>query len=310
MRSFDTRLKQGENIMKKNRLIHSVLAIAFLISAVSTPAQRGSGGGIRTDGRMVYHNGPVMQGTTTLYVIWYGNWASDPTTTVLIPHLASALGSSAYFLINTTYPDSSGGAPSGSLTFAGAVSDNYSHGPTLTVEDIQAIVSQKIDSVELPLNTLAIYLVIASSDVTDIQMDGTSFCTPGASPHHGVGIYEGAYFKYGFLGDPRRCPTSAGPQFVAPNGGLLPTPNDNFTTDAMASNLARLVSATVTNPIGTAWYDKYGLENSDKCVGQFGTTYTLPNGARANMRLGGRDWLIQQNWINERKGRCTLSVVD
>jgi hypothetical protein len=91
---------------------------------------------------------------------------------------------------------------------------------------------------------------------------------------------------------------------------LLPTPNDNFTTDAMASNLARLVSAVVTNPIRTAWYDKYGLENSDKCVGQFGTTYTLPNGARANMRLGGRDWLIQQNWINERKGRCTLSVVD
>jgi hypothetical protein len=33
----------------------------------------------------------------------------------------------------------------------------------------------------------------------------------------------------------------------------------------------------------------------------------LPSrGARANMKLGYRDYLIQQNWVNDLKGRCAL----
>jgi hypothetical protein len=52
------------------------------------------------------------------------------------------------------------------------------------------------------------------------------------------------------------------------------------------------------------------LENSDKCAGQFGATYTAPNGARANVILGGRHFLIQANWLNDRKGRCALSILD
>jgi len=49
----------------------------------------------------------------------------------------------------------------------------------------------------------------------------------------------------------------------------------------------------ITNPTGGAWFDRYGLENAAKCVGQFGTTYATANGARANLRLGSLDYLIQ-----------------
>lgn len=304
----------------QSRIFNSVVKATAIIVILSGSlnqifGQRGGnlgGGGSagKTDSRMLYHDGPVMQGRSTIYIIWYGNWSSDSVTPDVISHLASALGSSPYHMINTTYPDSSGGAPNGALRYAGSTGDSYSHGSSLTVPDIQAIVHAKIDSGELLLDTTGIYLVIASPDVTDLQPDGSTFCTPGAAPHHGVGIYEGAFFKYGFLGSPLRCPTSAGPQFVGANGGLLPTPNGSFNADAMASNLARVINATVTNPVGTGWYDRYGLQNSDKCVGQFGATYTLANGARANMRLAGLDFLIQQNWVNDRKGRCTLSIVN
>jgi hypothetical protein len=35
----------------------------------------------------------------------------------------------------------------------------------------------------------------------------------------------------------------------------------------------------------------------------FGQIYPTPNGAVANMKLGNRDYLIQQNWVNsDRKG--------
>jgi len=49
------------------------------------------------------------------------------------------------------------------------------------------------------------------------------------------------------------------------------------------------------------------LQNADKCEGEFGLTYLTANGARANLRLGGHDYLIQHNWVNFRKGRCAIN---
>lgn len=69
----------------------------------------------------------------------------------------------------------------------------------------------------------------------------------------------------------------------------------------MASTLAQLLSRVITDPTGGAWFDRYGLENAPKCVGQFGTTYRTPNGARANLKLGALDYLIQQNWVLGRR---------
>ena len=86
-------------------------------------------------------------------------------------------------------------------------------------------------------------------------------------------------------------------------------PNIDFAADGMVSTIAHALAASVTNPTGTGWFDRHGLENAAKCQGTFGTTYvTSYNGARANMRLGVRDFLIQQNWVNNpRKGYCGLS---
>jgi len=49
-----------------------------------------------------YHGGPVMLGTTNVYYIWYGNWSGNSATTILTD-LASSIGGSGYFNINTTY---------------------------------------------------------------------------------------------------------------------------------------------------------------------------------------------------------------
>jgi hypothetical protein len=78
----------------------------------------------------------------------------------------------------------------------------------------------------------------------------------------------------------------------------------------MAANLAHALNGTLTDPWGTGWYDRYGFENADKCAGKFGTTYTTANGARANVWMGGRDWLLEQNWVNDRRGRCAMDPVN
>lgn len=140
----------------------------------------------------------------------------------------------------------------------------------------------------------------------DVGSTATGFCVPSANGHHGTGFAFGSQFTYAFLGNPTRCPSVAAPQFFS-RGAQLPTPNGDLAADAMASTVSQLMSEIVTNPTGGGWFDRYGLENAAKCVGQFGTTYQTMNGARANLKLGGRDYLIQQNWVNDRKGHCAMN---
>ena len=265
---------------------------------------------VNTTTRMVYHNGPLMLGTTDLYVVWYGCWddtcgtAGDTATQSILADFLVYLGGSLYFQINNTYPDSLGRTPSGGLLYANAVFDRYSHGVELTASDIQEIIRNKIVSGELPEDPTGIYVVLASADVGSAA---TGLCVPSMPPHHGIGDDGfGIPFRYAFVGNPLRCPSTAAAQFFA-GGKQLPTPNGHLSADAMASTLAHVFSTTITNPYGTGWFDRYGLQSADKCAGQFGQTYLTANGATANLKLGPRDFLIQENWVNSKKGHCAMN---
>jgi hypothetical protein len=251
-----------------------------------------------------------MAGAQDVYLIWYGCWDANcgrmgnPITQAILTEFMSSLGGSPYFQINAMYPNDFGQSPTGALFYGGSVVDRYSHGLELTAADLAEIVASQIANNNLPQDPVGIYVVLASADVSS---NSTGFCIPGAVAHHGTGMVFGTQFKYAFLGNPNRCPSVAASQFLSSDGAQLPTPNDDLPADAMASTLAQLMSRVVTNPTGTAWFDRYGLENASKCVGQFGTTYATPNGARANLRLNGRDYLIQQNWVNGKKGHCAMN---
>jgi hypothetical protein len=250
-----------------------------------------------------------MYGTSDVYFLWYGCWdetcrAGNTATQAIVSDFMSNLGGSPYFQINAMYPGAFGNTPSGGLIFGGAAFDRYSHGLELTAADIRGIVQDAIESNQLPQDPSSIYVVLASADVSS---NATGFCIPGALPHKGVGEAFGSQIRYAFVGNALRCPTVAAPQFVASNGTLLPTPNGNLAADAMVSTLAHLLNVIVTNPSGGGWFDRYGLQNADKCFGQFGPTW-LVNGARANLKLGGRDYLIQHNWINsDKKPHCAIN---
>jgi hypothetical protein len=241
-----------------------------------------------------------------VYFIWYGTWDNNADNTAvqfILTDFVSNLGGTPYFQINAMYPNGFGGAPSGALIYSGAVLDRYSRGLELTASDMAAIVEDKLVTGQLPWDPTGIYVVLASADVSSIS---TGFCTPAALPHHGTGIAFGSQFQYAFVGNPNRCPSAAAPQFFS-GGVQLPTPNQNLAADAMASTLAQLLSRVITNPTNGAWFDRYGLENAAKCVGQFGTTFATPNGARANLKLGPYNYLIQQNWVLGRKEHCAMN---
>ena len=76
----------------------------------------------------------------------------------------------------------------------------------------------------------------------------------------------------------------------------------------MANMMVNGLFNTILDPEFTGWYDKFLLEPADKCAWNFGTTYTTTNGARANVSLGGRDYLLQQLWVPGTRRFCTLDA--
>ena len=301
--------------MKKNLHLSLVLLTVLVVgldqtSLAQTPtASQRPSDNLNTNSRMLYHDGSVMVGDQDVYLIWYGCWddscgfRGNTTIQNIVRDFTASIGGSPYYQINRTYPNAVGQIPHGALFYGGEAFDRYSRGLELTASDIQQIVADQIASLALPQDPIGIYVVLASADVSS---NATGFCIPSAHPYHGTGSVLGAEFKYAFVGNPMRCPSLAAPQFMA-NGTLLPSPNGSVPADAMASTLANLWTRVVTNPSGGGWFDRYGLENAVKCEGKFGETYLTANGARANVRLGQSDYLIQQNWVNDRKGRCAMN---
>lgn len=248
----------------------------------------------RRESRIRYHDGPVMLGSSNhVYFIFYGNWQDQSNAQATITDFVASLGGSPYLRINTTYHDSAGTPLSNSLLWASNLDDAYSHGRNLTDADIATIVSNSILSEQLPLDPQGIYFVIASDDV---EMAG--HCTDYCEFHDFTNV-AGIRTQYAFIGNPRRCPSKCAPQLSGPNG--------DFAVDAMINWIAHDIAGVLTNPSGTAWFDRLGKENSDKCLNMFGPTYQAPNGALANVRLGGRDYLLQMNWVNAGNGYCAMS---
>ena len=254
------------------------------------------GGGSRprtTSNGINYHGGPVMLGTTNVYYIWYGDWSSNSAVPIL-NNLALSLGGSPYFNINTTYYDGSNRHVSNSVAQAASTVDNYSRGTAIGDADVRSIVTDAISSGSLPKDPNGIYMVLTSADVNETS----GFCTQYCGWHTHASIL-GIDTKYSFVGNAERCPSACAAQSSN-------SPNGNVGADAMASVIAHEVEEAVTDPDLNAWYDKRGYENADKCAWKFGATYTAANGSYANMNLGGKDYLIQQNWVNANGGYCDL----
>ncbi len=253
-------------------------------------------GQVRASGGMgiSYHGGPVMTGTINVYYIWYGNWSTDTAVSILTD-LALAIGGSPYFNINTTYSNSAGLHVQNSVLYKTYALDNYSHGTRLGDAAVQAIVAHAIGSGKLPLDSNGVYFVLGSPDVKEVS----GFCTSYCGWHTRASI-SGKDIKYAFVGDAAvQCPSACIEQTASPNG--------NPGADGMASVIAHELEEAATDPDLNAWYDSRGQENADKCAWTFGATYTTANGAKANMKLGARDYLIQRNWVNASGGGCALS---
>lgn len=276
-----------------------------------------------------YHGGQVVDHPITVYYLWYGNWSANGAEIPIVEDFTRHLGNSAWWAINQQYADARGARPSASVSMGASAFDSYSRGAVVSDDEIAAAVVSAIARGALPDDPRGVYMVLGSADV-----DATSgFCTAYCGFHKVVTMRSSGgssssfssasssqlkHRYYGYVGDPRRCGLGCSMQHVGPNG---PSP-----ADGMVSIIAHELAEVVTDPYADAWYDASGLENADKCIWVFGGgggggsgggggadaqagTYRAPNGALANVQLGGRDYLLQANWKLDGHGggRCSMS---
>jgi hypothetical protein len=251
---------------------------AFVAAAVAAP-------GIP----ITYHGGAVMgtnpdgSNTPNLYYVWYGDWDGN-TALDILPDFAANLGGSPYFNIETTYYDGDGNPVINAANYGGSVFDSYSQGTTIT--NLSAIVRGVLDSGALPVDYDGVYLVLTSADVTT-----SGFCSRFCA-YHSWFTYGSLTIKTGFVGNPERCLSGCARNRTT-------SPNDNLGADGMANTIAHEFEEAVTDPSGRGWFDSRGQENADKCAWTFDDVFIEPNGSRANMTLGTRDYYIQRNWAND-----------
>ena len=285
------------------------------------PASSGNG--------IYYHGGPVISGGVNVYYIWYGGWCFSSSTCpkdnltsaqLLLNNLANSIDvtvPAGYFNIESTYyyqqtsatakiPASNVSTykdfyqvnqyPAGSPSYAKSLSDN----------DILAIVASAIKDHWQTADPNGVYFVLTSSDVTESSgfcsyycawhwstiANGTANITTPSQP-------GGVDVKYGFVGNPARCPTACEAQTKS-------SPNNDPGVDGMADSIAHELEEAVTDPDGNAWYDRSGNENADKCAWTYGTTSKLANGSFYNITLGPTKYLLQRNWVNANGGVCAM----
>ena len=264
--------------------------------AVNRPrlARNTTTGGVQAG--IYYHGGPVILGTTHVYYIFYGDWAADTSGQAILTNLASYIGGSPYFNINTTYYNGSAQHVSNAVSYNGNAFDNYSHGRTLSDAAVENVVYNAIKAGKLPKDSKGVYFVLTTTDVTE----SSGFCIQYCGWHSRASLL-GTNIKYAFVGNPAsQCPDACEQQTTR-------SPNGNPGADAMASVVAHELEESVTDPNLNAWYDNNGMENADKCAWTFGTVRTASNSSDYNMTLGSRQYLIQQNWVNAGSGYCSLA---
>jgi hypothetical protein len=250
---------------------------------------------------ILYHGGPVMSASTSIYIVYYGSFTA--TQHDILDTFLENIGGSPAFNVNTEYYDSLNQFVQNVLNYTPAThsyDDAYSLGTNLSGSFVTTILHNDIAAGHLPVDVNGLYLLTISPDV---KLPKNVWC---AYHTHSTAIVTGDDIKYALAADP---PAS----ILSSCSGNLATyhdttsPNGDIGMDEVVDSLIHELSETVTDPDINAWYTKGGEEVGDLCNFVYGTTFLAPNGSHANHTFGSRNYLAQEIWSMENPVGCVLS---
>ena len=300
---------QNEEIGYANAHVHIMPVKSQAQEAHSNAKPGGSGGGTG----IFYHGGPVLQsGTNVVAIYWAGSaiYRNGPTPPSigagsqdgsLVGYFMSNLSGSAYFGINSSYTDGSGRPIANVVNYTSFWANNV-NAPTGTqsVSDANmvAMLQYGLDNNKISYDPNTLYAIFTAGSVNLGGGFGTQYC---AYHYHGTVTVNGTArtILYAAMPYNNAYPGACTNGTAAPNG--------DPGADAEVNTLVHEIEETTTDMMGNAWFDRRGYENADKCAWTWGSTYNNGTGV-ANVHLGNKDFLIQQNWKNTGSGGCALSL--
>ena len=276
----------------------------LLLTVPATEARRQARGTSAPVLPITYHGGPVIPMTKVAAIYW-GDlpiFAGGPTPgttgpgsadTSVVGDFLKNLGGSPYWLINSDYTDQSGRRVGTPITYTQFWAATPAPNPIVNDKAVRAQITAGLVSGQLTYDRQTVYLVFSGPGVNLGAGFGTAYCA-----YHYFFFWGTKSVVYAVLPWAQQYPGVC--------TRLQGSPNNDFGADALATPIAHEVEEAATDPGITSWYDVNKDENADKCAWTFGSTYPSPNGALANIQLGNRHYLVQQNWKLPVQG-CAMS---
>jgi hypothetical protein len=257
-----------------------------------------------------FHGGLVLQPETRVAAIY---WASStifnggPAVGAtgagsgdhsIVGEFMNNLGGSAYFNINSTYWDASNKNIANIVRYT----QYYANGTSVPASGASVSDAQMLSMLQTAFNTGkltydagTLYAIFTGLGVNLGGGFGTQYC---AYHYHGTITVGGVSRVVLYAAMPYNN------TYPGTCTNRSKSPNNDDGADAEVNTLAHEIEETTTDGMGNAWFDVRGYENADKCAWIWGSTYTTPNGGVANVKIGARDYLVQQNWVNSGSGGC------
>jgi hypothetical protein len=228
-----------------------------------------------------YHDGPLLSGSLSVYLIWYGTFtpaqqsivrdllASFQATTATHPSV------SEWWSTTANYKDAANTVV-GSLQLKAEVEDAGSLGKSLQTADLETLLAKSLDTT-FPKDTTAIYMILTAEDILV-----ENFCTLACASHFYTAAQPATnslQLPYAWVGNSAtQCPGQCAWPFALPEYGpegakpLIP-PNGDVGMDGMCINIGTMLAGTATDPFNSGYYQgdpASPLEAATACTGIYG----------------------------------------
>lgn len=259
---------------------------------------------------MNYYGGPVMHSDTNYTIYWEPSGHSTTSNyknviDAYFTNVAAASGATSNdYSVATQYYDSSGQIAY-QASFGRRIVDTSSYPasgcpssggvPCLTDAQLQQEISKVISNNGLPKGLGTEYFIFTPSGVAtcfgstgaDCSSGGQHFdyCAYHSSSGSGSSTLLYAVMPYAYVSG---CNSGQ-----SPNGD----PADSTVNVTSHENIE-----TITDPLGTAWFDSSGEEIGDKCAWNFGSALGGSSGAEYNEQISSGNYWLQQEWSNASTG--------
>jgi hypothetical protein len=281
----------------------------ILGEVLSQPAAAHNASGSLGAGQLTYHGGPVQHTNTTYAIYWVpaGYSVSSDYTTVInrfFTDVAADSGKTSNVYYSDTQYSDGAGKISYSSAFAGSVVDTNpfpASGCTDTVAEttvclsdaqIQAEVQRVAAAQGWPQNLGTEFFMFTAKNVGSCS--DSSHCSFSYYCAYHSNIGNGSLYANMPYSDTVPADCDAGQH---PNGS---------DADATLNVTSHEHNETITDPLGTAWWDRAGYENGDKCAWKFGTQLGSTSSGSYNQLINGHPYELQMEYSNARRG-CVLT---